>query len=63
MVDNVQPRSLSCFRIRKRRHKTEWIYEERKPKSLSTWLGLESKANKLAPSSRRRRIHYWLSPL
>src|SRR6516165_2502048 len=54
MVDTFQPRSLSCFRNRKRRHdgRDESRKRER-PQSLATSHGLERTANISAPSSRR----------
>src|SRR5438445_11874320 len=41
MVDNVQPRSLSCFRIRKRRHENRMdLRRANTPEPLNmTWAG------------------------
>ena len=44
MVDNFQPRSLSCFRIRKRRHENRMDLQKAKtqePLNL-TWAGKQS---------------------
>jgi hypothetical protein len=44
MVDNVQPRSLSCFRIRKRRHKNRMDLRRAKTQEPlnMTWAGKQS---------------------
>src|ERR1700687_4202555 len=44
MVDNVQPRSLSCFRIRKRRHENRMdLRRANNPEPLTmTWAGERS---------------------
>jgi hypothetical protein len=44
MVDNVQPRSLSCFRIRKRRHENRMdLRRANTPEPLNmTWAGERS---------------------
>src|SRR3974390_969918 len=45
MVDNVQPRSLSCFRIRKRRHENRMDLQGTntpEPRNM-TWAGERSK--------------------
>jgi len=44
MVDNVQPRSLSCFRIRKRRHENRMdLRRANTPEPLEmTWAGERS---------------------
>ena len=44
MVDNVQPRSLSCFRIRKRRHKNRMNLRRAKTQEPlnMTWAGKQS---------------------
>ena len=41
MVDNVQPRSLSCFRIRMRRHDNEMnLQPDKAPEARNTtWAG------------------------
>jgi len=45
MVDNVQPRSLSCFRIRKRRHENRMDLlrgaKTQEPLNM-TWAGKQS---------------------
>src|ERR1700720_4559843 len=45
MVDNLQPRSLSCFRIRKRRHDNRMdLRRANTPEPLNmTWAGERSK--------------------
>src|SRR4029077_7313596 len=44
MVDNVQPRSLSCFRIRKRRHENRMDLRRAKTQEPlnMTWAGKQS---------------------
>ena len=44
MVDNLQPRSLSCFRIRKRRHENRMdLRRANSPEPLNmTWAGERS---------------------
>ena len=44
MVDNIQPRSLSCFRIRKRRHKNRMDLRRAKTQEPlnMTWAGKQS---------------------
>ncbi len=48
MVDNVQPRSLSCFRIRKRRHENKMdLRRANTPEPLNmTWAGERSEQHR-----------------
>src|ERR1700726_2010158 len=51
MVDNVQPRSLSCFRIRKRRHKNRMDLRRAKTQEPlnMTCAGKQSETTSLLP--------------
>src|SRR5260370_36702918 len=48
MVDNLQPRSLSCFRIRKRRHENRMdLRRANSPEPLNmTWAGERSEQHR-----------------